>query len=142
MPPPLDAEQDCLHGHSKMMPGDKKSGTTGIHVISSLGGPSLTVILQLLPGHPLPQTPHSLGSALPSLATTSPQPCGCCTTGCSDSQPSQNLPLTVSCTAPVMGFRVPASVTRGCFLQSMAVRDSRERFLFLPPSCPSSKTTS
>lgn len=54
-----------------MVPEDRNT-RTGIHVVSSLGGSSLMIILQLLSGHLLPQRSHSLGSTMPPLVTIFP----------------------------------------------------------------------
>lgn len=71
MPPPFSSELNVSIGLSKIVPEDRNT-RTGIHVISSLGVPSLRIILQLLSGHLLSQRSRSLGSTMPPLATIFP----------------------------------------------------------------------
>lgn len=88
-------------GLSKMRPEDRDT-RTGIHIVSSLGGPSLMIILQLLSGHLPPQRSHSLGSTLPPLATIFPV-----LSLCHRLLLQPQLSQTVSCTGSVMRFRGP-----------------------------------
>lgn len=71
-----------------MIPEDENGGT-GIHIVSSLGGPSLTVILQSCPVTLFHRDHTFWVSSFPLLPPYSP--CCCCTTGCSSSNTCPSL---------------------------------------------------
>ena len=54
-----------------MVPEDRNT-RTGVYIVSSLGVPSLMIVLQLLSGHLLPLRSRSLGSSMPPPATIFP----------------------------------------------------------------------